>query len=205
MNKIFIKNFALLFSFFLIIFSCNIYANDNYYGVSFSSINYDTGATPTAGTIQLDERSFGFKLKVGNMINRSFAMELFYADYGEASILGNAGSQFTIDNTLFSFSTNNASLTFENEAIGLNGAYFKPINNSLTFMARLGVLAWTRNLIIIDGASSGTASDEGNDLFYSLGFEQQISKSTSIIIEYEQLKFGEADVDSLAFALALRF
>jgi len=205
MNNSIRKYSSLLLVLFSISYPVSLHANNTYYIVSFSSIKYDTGATPVSGSILLDENSFGYKLKVGNMLSNHFAMEVFYADYGEASIQGNIGDQFRIDDTLFSFTVNNASLTLDNNAIGVNATYFKPLNSSLIFMARLGVLAWNSDFILSDGMSSTTISDDGKDLFYSLGLEQEISDSTSIIIEYEQLKFDDIDVDSLSFALALKF
>ena len=83
----------LTFSILLFLAPFSLQANNTYYGVSFSSIKYDTGVTPVSGSISLDESSFGYKLKVGNMFNNHFAMEVFYADYGEASIQGNNGDR----------------------------------------------------------------------------------------------------------------
>jgi Outer membrane protein beta-barrel domain len=205
MNKLTTKYLSILTTLCLSFISTSAYADNTYYSLSFSSIKYDTGAVPVSGTILVDESSFGYKFKVGNMISRDFAMEIFYADYGEASIQGNSGDQFRVDNTLYAFTVNNASLTLDNEAFGVNAVYFKPLNNSLTFMARLGILAWSSDFIVSDGASSSSIGDTGKDIFYSLGLEQEFSDSTSIILEYEQLKFDDVDVDSLSFALALKF
>ena len=205
MKNLSIRHLSLLTALCLSYLPVNAYANSIYYSLSFSSIKYDTGVVPVSGTILLDESSYGYKFKAGNMINRDFAMEIFYADYGEASIQGNAGDQFRIDNTLFAFTVNNASLTLDNEAFGVNAVYFKPLNNSLTFMARLGILSWSSDLIVSDGTSSVTLNDTGNDIFYSLGLEQEFSDTTSIIFEYEQLAFDNVDANSLSFALALKF
>ena len=202
MNIFSMKNIFILTIFSMVNLTSYDYANNTYYSLSFSSIKYDAGVIPVSGSILLDDRSFGYKLKTGNMITDNFAMELFYADYGETSVQGNAGDQFIINSLAITLPVNSASVTLGHEAFGVNAVYFKSLNRSLTFMARLGILSWSSDLL---RSYSTTISNNGKDTFYSLGLEQEFSDATSIILEYEQIKFGDVDVDSLSFAFALKF
>ena len=80
----------------------------------------DTGVTIVSGAV-LDETDSGYAILVGVHLNDNLDIELGYKDFGEASLAGASGNQFTYEGTTYEFNTT-ATITMEGDAylIGVN-------------------------------------------------------------------------------------
>ena len=140
--------------------------NDFYIGLSYGTTTIDTGIT--AVTASLDDEDSGFKIFLGKKINANLSVEGFYADFGEASLTGNNGDTFTLDGTTFQFIVNNASITAEATALGINGLYAIPLSDTFSFFGKAGLMFWDSEGTV-SGAGVATASVNDDVDMLSIG------------------------------------
>lgn len=175
----------------------------NYFGVSYGQTTVDTGVT--VGTAILDDEDTGFKIFAGHNLNDSMAIEVHYADLGEATLSGNSGDTFSIEGSAFVFTANNARIAVAATSIGAAGIYKLATNSSVVPFAKLGLHRWEIDTTVSGASSVATVSDDGVDIFFGLGADISITESMSIRAEYESYDVDGDDVDNISIGLIAHY
>ena len=197
----------ILFIFFIFYSSQFVYSADinGYVGGNLGQASIDTGVSGTTGTADLDEEDLGWKIYGGANLNEYLAIEVQYADFGEATLSGNVNDTFVIDNTTLQFLTT-AELILDGDSFGFSGVAGYDINEHIRPYARLGGHQWDASFSVAAGGLSATiADDDGFDIFYGFGVKIKISEQLSAVAEYENYGFDDEDVELFTAGIQLTF
>jgi len=188
----------------------SVYANaaDNnwYSGISLGTSTVDTGVSNTTGTARLDEDDSGFKIYVGKKIDKTISVEGFYTDFGEVSLTGNTGDNFDLDGSTYVFTTNNARIITEETGIGANAKFTFAFSDKSSVSGRIGIMKWDVTASV-SGASvaSSTASDDGTDPFYGVGYKYNFNNKYSLTVDYDSYTVSDADLNMFAVGVLYNF
>lgn len=174
-----------------------------YAGGSFGRSSVDTGITAVTAT--LDETDTGAKFFAGYKYSDTLAVEVHYADLGEASLSGNNGNTFKIGGTTFQFTANNAKIGVTATSFGVSGLAYLPINQEFKPFVRLGIQSWETKLKVTSSTYSGGLKFDGTDPFFGLGLDYKLNDSMSARVEYEVYKGDGEDVDLISAGLRFSF
>ena len=182
-------------------------ADNNWYsGISLGTTTVETGVSNTTGTALLDEDDSGFKILIGKKIDKTISVEGFYADFGEASLTGNTGDNFDIGGTTFVFTTNNAKIATTATAIGANAKFTHAFSDKSSIAGRIGIMIWEVTASV-SGASvaSSSASNDGTDLFYGIGYKYNINNEYAFTVDYDIYTADDLDFDMIAVGVLYNF
>lgn len=178
---------------------------DFYYGFRFGISKFDTNINNLTGTARLEENDFGFKLLAGMPLGNNMAIEVFYTDYGEVTLGGQTGDTFDLNSTTFIFTSNDSELSSGLTTYGLNGLYRYSINASQSLNARLGIMRWQNKFKVQSPLNSISSSEDDIELYWSLGFEQRLGSSLSLLFDYESLVTENIDLQSIGLNIIYQF
>jgi OmpA-OmpF porin, OOP family len=168
---------------------------DSYFGVSGGVTDIDTGVTALTGTASLDETDSGFKVFYGFKIKPQIAIEFHYANLGEATLSGNNGDNFSLENTTYVFTANNATIKSEADSFGVSGVYSFVEKGTFVPFVKLGLHRWSVDYTeTASNLSAATVSDDGFDISLGLGADINLSDSFAIRVEYESFDLDGTDV-----------
>jgi len=182
-------------------------ADTNWYtGISLGTTTVDSDISNTTGTARLDESDTGYKILIGKKIDKTISIEGFYADFGEASLTGNTGDTFDANNTTFAFTVNNAKLTQSATGLGINAKFNYAFNDKSSIAGRIGMLMWDAEASV-SGATITTdsASADGTDLFYGVGYKYGLTNQYSLTIDYDMYSADDLDFDMFAVGVLYNF
>lgn len=174
-----------------------------YIGISTGSVKLDTGVTGLTGSASLDEKDTSFKLMAGKNITPTVSIEGFYVDYGEASVTGNAGDQFTIEGITLAFVVNNGKLESSASAFGASALFNRSVSPATSLYGEIGLARWDAE-VNQSGPGIGTStltSDTGIDLYFGVGMKFNLNTQFSLALDYEIHEVDDSDVDLLSFYL----
>ncbi len=164
-------------------FSAAIAAADGYVGASIGSAGVDD---PQGG---VDDSDTGFKLFGGYRFNENWAVEGFYADFGEPE-----GTPFGIP----------VSTEITGFGAQIVGAF--PVSDQVELFGKFGFISWEEDFTV---GGFGTSSDDGEDLTYGIGVTFNVSEQVSIRGEWEFYDIadaaGDIDVDLLSVGFEFSF
>lgn len=158
------------------------------------------------GDTEGDDTSIG--IRGAFLLNKNFALELSYHDYGEADDSYIDGWGDNIKDSLDSSSFN----------LGVKGIL--PLNNGFSLHARLGVAFWDVELSETDSAFPGETfkgDDSGNDFYYGIGAQCAINEKFTIGVEYTVSEFdteiggdfrgfkADVETDTVALTAGIKF
>lgn len=132
----------------------------------------------------LSDEGTSAKLFLGYSFNANAAVEFAYVDTGE-------GEQDTVFGDL--------TASTDGFEVSLVGSL--PVNNSVSFLGRLGLYNWDLETEL-GGAS---ASDSGTDLTYGLGVQFELGKSAALRGEYQIYDIDGDDIDNIGISVLFRF
>jgi OmpA-OmpF porin, OOP family len=161
-------------------------------------------------SVSQDDRDIGYRVFGGLGLSRYFAIELGYADLGEASFRAESdgsGSQWAAGPQAESFAL---------EAIDLALAGKLPLRSDTALVARFGALRTDAIYTLQVMHQSGPISDQGSaqhtDWFYGAGIEYDGFRPLRLIAAYTAADFDRstpvsntAHLDSIALSLAYLF
>lgn len=184
---------------FLLLMSTTVFAQGKYYLSYEISDNELDGISVVSGA-SLDKDDTGYAILGGIHLNDNLDLELGYKDFGEASISGSSGNQFTYRGTTYQFNAT-ATLSYEGDAylIGLKPKY--KINDNISLYGRLGVNMWDVTLNAASGTASASADDDGHDLYYGVGIATSFA-GLNIGLSHSIYEFDSDEVDSTALSLS---
>ena len=175
-----------------------------YGGVSLATTTVDTGISGTTGTAALDEDDSGYKVMVGKKLGKNLSIEGFYADFGEASLTGNNGDNFTLNNTTYVFTANNVSLKHASTGFGINAKLTHEFSRKFSIAGRLGWLMWDTETTVSSASTASSTSNSGTDAFYGFGFKYNISKKYALVADYDTY-VDDADFNMTSLGVIFNF
>ena len=179
---------------------------NGYVGGNLGQASTDTGATALTGTANLDEDDLGWKIYGGVNLNEYLAVEVQYADFGEAILSGNLNDTFFAPGVGTVTFLTTAELILDGDSFGFSGVVGYDINEYIRPYARLGGHLWDSTFSVAAGGLSATiADDDGFDIFYGFGVKIKISEQFSAVAEYENYGFDDDDVDLITAGIQLTF
>jgi OmpA-OmpF porin, OOP family len=196
MKKIIIAIFALaLFT------SQSLKAEGFYIGLDYLNTKIDTGVTNISSS--LDEKDTGYSLYAGMPINENLDVEISYQDFGEASLSGVSGNQFTVGGTTYEFNQT-ATLKASADSYGIAAKPKYKINENVTVYGKLGLHSWDSTFTVSGTTVAGSESADGTDIFYGAGIQANFN-NLAARIGYTIYDLDGEDVDSINAGLAYKF
>ena len=193
-----ILNFLILVSF---LGASSLKAEGVYVGIDYLNNKIDTGITNISSS--LDETDNGYSIYGGLNVNPNLDLEFSYQNFGEASLSGVSGNQFSYAGTTYQF-TRTATITAEATSIGFAAKPKHKINENAEIYAKIGLHSWDSDLDVAAGTASGSVSDSGTDLFYGLGVQANF-ENLSARLGYSMYKLDDEDVSSINAGLSFKF
>lgn len=178
---------------------------DSYMGVSAGASDIDTEITNLTGTATLDESDSGFKIFYGFNVKPQVAIELHYADFGEAALSGNNGDNFDLGGSTFVFTANNADVVVDGSSFGASAVFKFVEEGTFVPFAKLGIHRWSADVTASTSTSANTVSDDGFDINYGLGAGINITDAFAIRAEYEVYDFDGVDYTLASVGASFNF
>ena len=132
---------------------------------------------------ELGEKDTSFKVLGGYQINKNFAAELGYTDFGKVEIAGQS---------------------FKGNAIELVGVGILPINDKFSVFGKLG-------MAMVEGSTSGpfgSAKEDSIEPTYGIGAQFNVSPTLGLRAEYQNypdVGDGATDVSVMSIGVVFRF
>jgi OOP family OmpA-OmpF porin len=170
-----------------------------YAGISFgqaelkgfcSDVAFIAATAPGGSVSSCDEKDTAFKFFVGYRVNRNFAIEGSYFNYGDASA---RGQSFGIP-----FSVSADATAFGVAALGII-----PVGNQFSLFGKVGLLM-SEGDATASGAG-GAFSDSGSETGLHLGFGAMFDVTPNFGIRAEWERNDELEVDMMSLGLQVRF
>ena len=190
----------LLISAVALFMTSTVFAQGKYFlSYELSDNEWDTGVAIISGAV-LDEDDNGYAILGGIHLSDNLDIELGYKDFGEASLAGASGNQFTYEGTTYQFNAT-ATITIEGDAylIGVKPKY--KLSENLSLYGRLGVSMWDVTLGVATGTSSANVDDDGNDIYYGLGIQGKFG-GLDFSLAHSKYEFDSDEVDSNALSVS---
>jgi OmpA-OmpF porin, OOP family len=183
-----------------------------YGGLSFgqSSVKFDDDflaiGGATASSLSKDDTDTAFKLLAGYRLQRNFALEGGFTDFGK----------FSAERRVTAPATGTASATVKSSGLHLDAVGILPVGNFDLF-AKLGLIYTTTKAdlsstgaVVLTADRSAKKSEINPKI--GLGAEYHFSRALGVRAEYEQAfavgdenSTGEGDIQMLSVGLTLRF
>lgn len=176
---------------------------DSYFGISYGVSDIDTGVSNLTGTANLDEDDSGFKVFYGFNVSPQFAVELHYADFGDATLEYSSSDTIDFNGTTYGFGTG-SSVAIGGSSFGASGVLKMFEEGTFVPFAKLGVHRWAADVLSDDGATLFIGSDDGFDVNYGLGADINFSDSFAMRLEYEAFGLGD-NTDAILASIGLNF
>ena len=151
--------------------------------------------------------SFGQKdtqtgIAIGGQINKQFAVELGYADFGKAKISG-SGALPCPPATACALVVFPLAGDVRAKATHLSLIASAPLADGLAIYGRLGAAQTDRSTQVRVGSVSVSSGDKKTEVIYGVGLGYAISKNIEATLEWKKL--GDSEVDSVGLGVRLRF
>ena len=194
------KNVIILF--FLVCGMSIASANQYYVGLDFNEIKVNTGITNISSN--LDEEDTVLKFTGGYKLDDKISLEAFYMDFGEASLSGVSGNQFSYGGSTYEFITT-ATIALSADTVGVGARYniYKEGKSALYAMA--GIHSYDVTLSIAAGTGSASVSESGSDPYYGIGYNYLVADNLNLNLSYQNYEFDKDDLDGLLLGIQYDF
>ena len=194
------KLVILLFTFSLLGLQ-SVKSEEAYIGIDYLNNEIDTGITNISST--LDEKDTGYSLYAGMPMSDTMDIEVSYNDFGEASLSGVSGNQFSLDGTTYEFNAT-ATLAVKASSIGVAAKQKVELSEGVMLYGKVGIHQWDSELSIASTTATANADENGTDVFYGAGLELSISNLKGRI-GYSLYDLDGEDIDSLNIGFIYSF
>ena len=171
-----------------LVFSTTAAAEHFYVGGNVGQAEVDDlcGELSDVGTVtSCDEKDTAFKLFAGYKFNQYFAVEGFYADFGEVSATVN-GTDVDVDY----------------DGYGLSVVGILPATDNFDVFAKLGYYHAEADA----SSSVGSVSSSGSDVTYGIGASYSFTEAFAVRAEWERFNTDDdADIDLLSAGVSYSF
>tara|TARA_B110000091_G_scaffold122033_1_gene131319 strand:+ start:145 stop:735 length:591 start_codon:yes stop_codon:yes gene_type:complete len=194
------KLLILLFTFSLLGLQ-SLKSEEAYIGIDYLNNEIDTGITNISST--LDEKDTGYSIYAGLPMSDTMDIEVSYNDFGEASLSGVSGNQFSLDGTTYEFNAT-ATLAVKASSIGVAAKQKVELSEGVMLYGKVGIHQWDSELSIASTTATANADENGTDVFYGAGLELSISNLKGRI-GYSLYDLDGEDIDSLNIGFIYSF
>tara|TARA_B110000208_G_scaffold164068_1_gene201321 strand:- start:207 stop:797 length:591 start_codon:yes stop_codon:yes gene_type:complete len=194
------KLLILLFTFSLLGLQ-SLKSEEMYIGIDYLNNEIDTGITNISST--LDEKDSGYSIYAGLPMSDTMDIEVSYNDFGEASLSGVSGNQFSLDGTTYEFNAT-ATLAVKASSIGVAAKQKVELSEGVMLYGKVGIHQWDSELSIASTTATANADENGTDVFYGAGLELSISNLKGRI-GYSLYDLDGEDIDSLNIGFIYSF
>ena len=194
------KLLILLFTFSLLGLQ-SVKSEEAYIGIDYLNNEIDTGITNISST--LDEKDSGYSIYAGLPMSDTMDIEVSYNDFGEASLSGVSGNQFSLDGTTYEFNAT-ATLAVKASSIGVAAKQKVELSEGVMLYGKVGIHQWDSELSIASTTATANADEDGTDVFYGAGLELSISNLKGRI-GYSLYDLDGEDIDSLNIGFIYNF
>ena len=194
------KLVILLFTFSLLGLQ-SVKSEEMYIGIDYLNNEIDTGITNISST--LDEKDSGYSIYAGLPMSDTMDIEVSYNDFGEASLSGVSGNQFSLDGTTYEFNAT-ATLAVKASSIGVAAKQKVELSEGVMLYGKVGIHQWDSELSIASTTATANADEDGTDVFYGAGLELSISNLKGRI-GYSLYDLDGEDIDSLNIGFIYSF
>ena len=194
------KLVILLFTFSLLGLQ-SVKSEEMYIGIDYLNNEIDTGITNISST--LDEKDSGYSIYAGLPMSDTMDIEVSYNDFGEASLSGVSGNQFSLDGTTYEFNAT-ATLAVKASSIGVAAKQKVELSEGVMLYGKVGIHQWDSELSIASTTATANADENGTDVFYGAGLELSISNLKGRI-GYSLYDLDGEDIDSLNIGFIYSF
>ncbi len=178
-----------------------------YLGVSFGKSDLDVSESEITAVLNdgslsganFDNEDSSLKLYGGYAINKNVAIEFGYIDLGEFDYSATSDGSGSL--------WSSGPLTIDTETTGLlfNVKGSLPVSDIFGLTAKLGLLAWDIEADASNGGLSGSADDDGNDLFFGVGASARLAQHVGIDLEFERYDIDGDDLDVFSLGISYHF
>ena len=172
-----------------------------YVGAEYTKNKIDTGISNVSS--KLDEEDNGYSIFIGSSINKDFDIELSYNNFGEASLSGVEGNQFSYRGTDYIF-TDTGTIKAEATSFGIAVKPKLNINKNFDLVATLGAHRWESDLTARSAGTKDSTTEDGIDLFYGVGLKGNFD-TFSVGLNYNIYKLDSEDVTSMGIRVSAAF
>ena len=178
------------------------YSQAKYYvGAEYNKNKINTGISNISSN--LDEEDNGYSFFFGSPIAKNFDIEVSYNNFGEATLSGVNGNQFRLNGTTYEFNQT-ATIKVEAKSYGIAVKPKLNINNNFDIIGTLGAHRYDIEGSVNGTTASGSATDDGFDLFYGLGLKGNFN-NFSVGLHYNIYNFDDDEVKSIGLRVAATF
>ena len=143
------------------------------------------------GVSACDEKDTGFKIFAGYQVNRNFAIEGSYVDYGEFTARATVPPGVLV--------TGSADAT----AFGVAGLGILPVSDRFSLFGKVGLLMTDIGATVSGGGVTVSESDDETGLQFGVGVLFNFTNNIGIRAEWE--RNDEAEIDMLSAGIQVRF
>jgi hypothetical protein len=172
-----------------------------YVGAEYTKNKIDTGISNVSS--KLDEEDNGYSIFIGSSINKDFDIELSYNNFGEASLSGVNGNEFSYRGTDYTF-TDTGTIKAEATSFGIAVKPKLNINKNFDLVATLGAHRWESDLTASSAGTKDSTTEDGIDLFYGVGLKGNFD-TFSVGLNYNIYKLDSEEVKSMGIRLTAAF
>ena len=194
------KTVLLFFAFFALSFQ-NVKSEQMYFGIDYLHNEIETGVTNISSS--LDEEDSGYSLYAGLPVSENMDFEVSYNDFGEASLSGVSGNQFSIDGTTYEF-TATATLAVSATSIGVAAKQKLELSEGVMLYGKLGVHQWDSKFSVSSTDTTASLDDDGADVFYGAGLELSMANLKGRI-GYSLYDLDGEDIDTINVGFIFNF
>ena len=179
----------------------SVKSEEMYIGIDHLNNKIDTGVTNISSN--LDEKDSGYSLFAGLPLNENLDIEVSYNDFGEASLSGVSGNQFTIDGTTYEFNAT-ATLAVSATSIGFAAKPKVELSEGVILYGKLGVHNWDSEFNVTSTTATANEGEDGSDVFYGAGIEANLINLKGRI-GYSLYDLDGEDIKSVNVGLSYNF
>lgn len=180
-------------------FGANIYVGG---GIGYS--DYNMGISNIRGG-DLDEKDKSYQILVGVELNKYFAIETEYNNFGQSKYSFSSGDSFNIGNTHYN-ALQDGEMSSEAKTLGLSALLKLPMHKYFVPYIKGGYHEYEYRSKTSTSLGSLSSKSTGGDTHYGAGFESQLSKNIITRVSYDNYSFDrEDDLSNIGCALIFKF
>src|SRR5688572_2849140 len=159
---------------------------DSWYAGFSAGNSKDNDFCDGASGVSCDDKDNGFKVFVGNQLNRNAAVEFSYIDLGEVKASGVfLGLPFD--------------MSADGKGFGVAFVGIAPVSGTVNLFGRIGLFRWDSDLSCTTAGMDCSDSDNGVDLTFGVGVSVDVARSVALRVEWERFQdIADSDVDLLS-------
>lgn len=153
-----------------LLFTTAVQADGYYVGIAGGQAELESNHISAGKGATINNKSSAGYIFFGREIDDNIAVEGFFANLGEAKLLGKPGATFKSEGEDYVFN-NSTTFTATAKSVGIAGKYHFDIHEGTRLSAKLGVHSWKIEGKVSSAVDKIDLKDDGVDVMSGLGIE----------------------------------